>query len=134
MCFSTVCYGGLYVLTLRWVHRRPFKCSILYLFKTPPSCFKKNGTKFCIYSKRPPPTSKKAVPTTKEPIELLNSIFIQNAPSCYQKMSLLPEKSPQNDKFCIYSKRPPPTLYGAGGEGGGGGLMIRGLFQPLFGG
>ena len=31
--------------------------------------FKKRGTKFCIYSKRPPPTSKKAVTTTKEPIK-----------------------------------------------------------------
>ena len=35
VCFSTVRLGGLYVLTLRWW---PFKCTIMYLFKTPPSC------------------------------------------------------------------------------------------------
>ena len=105
MCFSTVCLGGLYVLTLRWW---PFKCSILYLFKTPPSCF--NGTKFWIYSKRPPPTSEKAVTTTKEPIKSPNSVFIQNAPLLLSKKRLLPEKSPQSDKILYLIKTTPSYI------------------------
>ena len=94
--------------------------------KRPPPCFKKRGTNFCIYSKRPPPTSKKAVTTTKEPIKWPNSVFTQNAPLLLSKNELTTRKEPtewpnfvfiQNDpllhkgstKFCIYSKRPPPT-------------------------
>ena len=62
---------------LVWMHCPVF--TLLNLFRTPPSCF--NDTKFWIYSKRPPRTSKKAVTTTKEPIKLPNSVFIQNLDS-----------------------------------------------------
>ena len=128
MCFSTVWLGGLYVLTLRWVHRQPFKCSILYLFKTPPSCFKKTAPNFVFIQNAPPPHfSKNAVTITKEPIKWPYSVFIQNAPLLLSKNELTTRKEPtewpnfvfiQNDplllhnsstKSCIYSKRPPPT-------------------------
>ena len=56
--------------------------NFFYLFKTPPSCVKKkNGTKLCIYSKRPS-YLKKSSYYHKKPIIWL--------------------------RFCIYSKRPPP--------------------------
>ena len=55
---------------------------ILYLFKTPPSYFQKSG----YY-------------TTKQPIKWPNSVFNQNAPSCFQKLRLLPELYPQNDQI-----------------------------------
>ena len=85
--------------------------------KRPPLASKKNGTKFCIYSKRPPPTSKKAVTTTKDPIKWPNSVFIQNAPILLSKNELT-TRNGRMTKFCICSKRPPPTLYGAGCGGG----------------
>ena len=78
----------------------------MHFFKTPPSYFKKNGTKICKYSKRPPPTSKKAFTTTNEPIKNPNFVFIQNAPLLLKA----PQKSPQNDKVLESFKTPPSYL------------------------
>ena len=78
----------------------------MHFFKTPPSYFKKNGTKICKYSKRPPPTSKKAFTTTNEPIKIPNFLFIQNAPLLLKA----PQKSPQNDKVLESFKTPPSYL------------------------
>ena len=63
--------------------RSPQNDQLFYLFKTPPSYVKKNGTILCIYSKRPS-YLKKSSYYHKKPIKWIS--------------------------FCIYSKRPPPFL------------------------
>ena len=57
-------------------------------------------TKRCINSKRPPPTPKNAVTTTKELTKRPNFVFIKNSPIL-----------PQNKQYqiCIYPKLPSPT-------------------------
>ena len=97
-------------------HCNTHKAVIFYLFKTPPSYFKKSDTKFCIYSNCPPPTRLekslrawcvencnthkivflclfKTPPPTKKKSALNFVITYSKRPLLFQKKRLLPPKT-----------------------------------------